>query len=601
MARFYLSPTPSNTPSNTPTITPSNTECPITPTLTRTPTTTITPSPTTTITPSPIYCWDSFTISGAFPSTNFANGIYQQLTTYSGGSLDAGWVSGSTPNLNFYSGTATDGNDYRVFGHYDGTFYYTYMRRYTVSYDDWCSIRTTGNYFPLGGTIVGFLGMPNSLSATTPDGVYYYPIAQTYTGFPAYTLTRGSVCPTPTPTQTSTLTPTPTTTSTPTPTFVFYSGVFCTGLTSNDACICTGSTTLYSSQPFFTSSQQVYTNSTLTNEIPIDLYLSSGATLYQYQYTMFLPGLELIGACVTPTPTVTPTTTLTPTPTTTLTSTPTPTLTPTNTPSGGPAFDSDAATYLAAVLAAGGTLNSTISGATNTLFTDLKTNGLYTKLFDFYPIVGSSASAHSINAKSPGTYPIVWGGSNIVHSYSGFTLPGPSGGGGYGRFSGLSTSDIATTGGDVHISQYIWKDGTAGQDNGYDLCASDANNSNQNYIIVNFNGATTTYYDWQGSYNTTISSVSTTGYWNITRNAADTQTVLFKNGSQLASPTDTIYYCTTDYFIGAEPIGSNNIAGGKNSKGYNFFTFGNRLSVSEEATLSTIINTFQTSLGRNTY
>jgi hypothetical protein len=263
--------------------------------------------------------------------------------------------------------------------------------------------------------------------------------------------------------------------------------------------------------------------------------------------------------------------------------------------------DPDAAAYLAAVIFAGGFVSIPTRDAVNQLFIDLKANGLYTKLFAFYPIVGATRPSHSINAKSPGTYPIAWFGTGDVHSFSGFTLPGASSGGAYGQFSGLSTSDIATSGGDVHISQYIWKPGISGDDSGYDTCASDANNSSQNYIIVNFNGGTTSYYDWQGSYNTTISSIPTLGYWNLTRNAADTESVLFKDGSQIANATDTIHYCTSDYFIGAEPIGSNVVGGGKNSKGYNFFTFGYRLSVSEESTLSTIINTFQTYLGRNTY
>jgi hypothetical protein len=193
----------------------------------------------------------------------------------------------------------------------------------------------------------------------------------------------------------------------------------------------------------------------------------------------------------------------------------------------------------------------------------LKANGLYTKLFAFYPIVGETRPSHSINAKSPGTYPIVWYGSGDVHSFSGFTLPGASGGGAYGQFSGLSTSDIATSGGDVHISQYIWKPGISGDDAGYDLCASDANNSDQNYIIVNFNGGTTSYYDWQGSYNTSLTTFNSLGYWNLTRNATNAQTELYINGVLNASATDSIHYCTSDYFIGAEPIGSNVVAGGK--------------------------------------
>jgi hypothetical protein len=142
--------------------------------------------------------------------------------------------------------------------------------------------------------------------------------------------------PTVTPTSTTTPTVTPTQTNTPsiTPSPVVYSGVFCTGNTQNDACICTGSTTLYSSQPFFTSSQQVYIDSTLTTWAPYDLYMTSGSTSYQYQYTMFAPGLVSLGSCPSPTPTITTTPTNTPTITTTPTNTPT--ITTTNTPTRTP-------------------------------------------------------------------------------------------------------------------------------------------------------------------------------------------------------------------------------------------------------------------------
>lgn len=191
MARFYLSPTPSNTPSNTPAITPSNTSCPITPSLSSTPT--------------------------------------------------------RTPNS-----TST----------------------------------------------------PTMTQTNTP----------TLTQTPTSTLITS---PTPTVTSTPTLTPTPTTTQ------LWYSGVFCTGNTQYDSCICTGSTTLYSSQPFYTPSQQVYTQQTLDPAYwaPIGLFMASGGTSYEYQFTGFLPELVEIGAC----PTLTPTPTITQTNTPTLTSTPTPT------------------------------------------------------------------------------------------------------------------------------------------------------------------------------------------------------------------------------------------------------------------------------------
>jgi hypothetical protein len=541
MARFYLSPTPSNTPSNTPTITPSNTSCPITPSLsstpTRTPNSTSTPTmtqtqtptmtqtptitttqtptvtttstytptptntetttqtptptnnptntqtPTATFTPTPTktpnsLCPQQLILSASSP--NYLYGLYNRATTYTGGTFETAWYNFDDNIMNY--GSNPDGNDYVAFSINSGSDYTSLYWGSDILGNDgnWTIAYSTGNTLFNGGVLISSIVLdPNSLV----DGSLFFPPSG----------------------------------------FLTYNGGY----------------------------------------------------------------INYPASCPTPTPTTS--------------STATPTLTQTPTPSSSPAFDSDAATYLAAVLTAGGTLNSTISAATNTLFTSLKTNSLYTKLFDFYPIVGSTAASHSINAKSPGTYPIAWFGSGAIHSLSGFTLPGGGGGGAYGRFSGLSTTDIATSGGDVHISQYIWKEGTPGNDSGYDLCASDANNSNQNYIIVNFNGGTTTYYDWQGGYNTSIGSISTLGYWNLTRDSGNTQTVLYKNGSQLGNPVDSIYYCSTDYFIGAEPIGGNSVGGGKNTKGYNFFTFGYRLSASEESTLSTIINTFQTSLGRNTY
>jgi hypothetical protein len=145
--------------------------------------------------------------------------------------------------------------------------------------------------------------------------------------------------PTPTVTDTPTQTPTPTITetptNTPTPSVVFYSGLFFTGNTNVDACNqINPSVTLYSTSPFYTFDQKVFTQP--TNDavywIPFGLFLASGSTSYEYQYTGFAPGLVDLGPCPTPTPT--PTTTPTPTISETPTNTPTPTVTdtPTQTP-----------------------------------------------------------------------------------------------------------------------------------------------------------------------------------------------------------------------------------------------------------------------------
>jgi len=111
----------------------------------------------------------------------------------------------------------------------------------------------------------------------------------------------------------------------------------------------------------------------------------------------------------TPTPSVTTTQTSTPTNTPTNTQTPTPsvtttqTSTPTNTPTpSSAAFDADAAAYLQAVVSAGGTgITSTVSAATNTMFVDLKSAGIYTKLDALYPFLGGTSASCKWNAKDP--------------------------------------------------------------------------------------------------------------------------------------------------------------------------------------------------------
>jgi hypothetical protein len=95
-------------------------------------------------------------------------------------------------------------------------------------------------------------------------------------------------------------TPTPTVTPTPTPTpQPYYSGIFSTGNTQNDACTGVSVTTLYSFNPFLTNNQWVLTQpiNNAAYWAPIGIYLASGGTVSQWQYTMFAPGLVILGAC----------------------------------------------------------------------------------------------------------------------------------------------------------------------------------------------------------------------------------------------------------------------------------------------------------------
>lgn len=465
-------PTPSITPSHTPTGTPNTT-----------PTTTPTPTATTPI------CWDSFTISGSSIS-ELSNGTYQEMITYSGGSLDGGWVSGATNSTSiFISGTAPDGNDYKVFGSYDGTYYYTYSWAYlAVNNESWSVVKSTGNYWILGGTAVDRVNMSNSTGSTTPNGVYYYPIAQTYGGFPTYTLTRGNVCPTPTPTQTNTSTPTSTPTGTPQPT-------------------------------------------------------------------------------------------------------PTNTSTPTSSPA--PPFDSDAAAYLEAIVSAGATgITSTVSAATNTLVTSLKSAGIWSLIDAAYPFLGGNYNGVKFNIKDPqdtnGAYRISFNGSWTINT-SGATP------------SSKSSSNY----GDTYWNPY----GTAGNRNDnhhYYRYVNQISNLSCDYAGVAgpylIMGACPQLEFFDGAYSISNGGVvsGTQGYSQaISRlTSSDVKTYRKLTGGSWTNYTSSSTAPGT-FSSNSMYIGTVNGANFPEEMRYAFLSYGQGLTQTQMGDLDSIVSTFNTTLGRN--
>ena len=310
---------------------------------------------------------------------------------------------------------------------------------------------------------------------------------------------------------------------------------------------------------------------------------------------------------VTPTNTTTPTVTPTPTPTPTSTVTPTVTSTPTVTPtqSSGPAFDADAAVYLSAVVSAGGTTNATISAATNTLFTSLKSAGLYTKIDIMYPYIGGVANSNKINAKLPGTYDITFNGT-YTHNYSGSTS---------NSSSLASTNYVAVSPTDNlnshHYSLYI---GTTGATYaGGAVYIMEFGNIdtlfNGNFLGVllgveyNVDGGQTYFGNLTGGLKVIDKTTMGTslGFIGASRETS-TSWFLNKNGSNIATDTNTRTQVFPSNALGNPtyiPAFAGNIVSGQ--RRHQFTTFGEGLTSAEMNQLQTIINTFQTTLGRNTY
>ena len=311
---------------------------------------------------------------------------------------------------------------------------------------------------------------------------------------------------------------------------------------------------------------------------------------------------------LTSTPTNTPTSSLTPTPSITPSITPTNTLTPTNTgtptptptQSPIPSGTTEANTYLSAVVAAGGTgITSTVSAATRTLFTSLVSNGLYNKITAMYPLLGGISASEKFNAKNPvdtnAAFRLTWSGG-WTYTSSGAT------GNASNTFARTYISGTTLNRFSQHISYYSLRNTTTGNciemggadtaGNSYTELALDLIAFGGNYRYGNINSVGTMVID-------SPANSATTGFYIVSR-TTDTTSYMSKNGSQILSGTTTTN-SNQPYEI---------ILGGRNDNGtfsystdrpIGFATIGSGLTPAEMTTLSSIVNTWATSIGRNTY
>jgi len=305
----------------------------------------------------------------------------------------------------------------------------------------------------------------------------------------------------------------------------------------------------------------------------------------------------------TPTQTQTPTNTATQTQTPTNTSTPTQTGTPTPSPTTPASGTTEAIAYLNRVVVSGGTVSPTASAATITLFTSIVSNNLWNKITAFYPVLGGVAASHSINARSSvNLYNLVFNGG-WTHTSSGMQGNGTNN---YATTSLVPNSVFGTN--TTHLSIYVNLQGTVGS-RIYDMGSnsSDLNLTAQlNLTAKRVSGAgNNTLFD-AGDFDggngraSTTSQASASGMTvGSVRSATDR--TLYRNGSNIATQTanEPIVYSNFGLFIGNQNSGNSALYPSSNR--YAFATIGSGLTNTEIVNLSNIINTYETSLGRNTY
>ena len=255
--------------------------------------------------------------------------------------------------------------------------------------------------------------------------------------------------------------------------------------------------------------------------------------------------------------------------------------------------DADANAYLAAVIAAGGTTDATIDAAVQTLFTDLKTAGVYSNLTRMYPLVGGVEAAHAINAVNPGTNNLAFNGT---WSHSNATGSRPNGTtSDYANLGVLGTGGDGLVGNDYHHSLYLTAAKTSGNFE-YDL--GGGSDGAQQVILesTSFRYSRVSRQDNSSEYQNPPSATS--GFF--VNSSQDPNFILMIRGIQTARSFNVNWNIpTVNTYFGARLF--NGTVDNPSTATYGFLTFGNYLNGTELGEFETIVNTFQTTLGRNAY
>lgn len=250
---------------------------------------------------------------------------------------------------------------------------------------------------------------------------------------------------------------------------------------------------------------------------------------------------------------------------------------------GGSAIDSDAVAFINAA----GITDSTQASAIITLVNDLKSNSLWTKFIAIYPFVGGTATTHKFNlinsADTDAAFRLNFVGG-WTHSSNGAQ---PGGVNGYANT--FINAQTALTNTSTHISVYsrTLAVGVQVELGCYDFSTFVHMRAAANAVI----GSTAAIL----SFTTTADA---RGFWVGTKRANNDREAYLNGATQVTATTnDGSAFPNLNMFIGAR--NDNGTAAVFSNKQLAFSTIGSGLTDSEVSTLYTIVQTFQTTLGRN--
>ena len=256
-------------------------------------------------------------------------------------------------------------------------------------------------------------------------------------------------------------------------------------------------------------------------------------------------------------------------------------------------YQSPADTYIAAVLAAGGTLSGAQETAIQTFYNSLDTAGIYSKLYAMYPFLGGVAASNAIDFVNPGggfdlTFTGTWTHSNAIGSSCAANLAN------YANTSFNPTTDAASVTTNFSFGVFA----VAGSNTGYHGIGT----TSANYIILGdfagvdvIFGSSAPFAGAQGySVNAfVVTSRSGASSWFAT------YTDSVQSGTFVTPLTRTSTYTpyNADIWLG-RINGLANFPGGGQLR---FAFIGETLDIIELQALSNAMNTLQTAFSRNSW
>lgn len=245
--------------------------------------------------------------------------------------------------------------------------------------------------------------------------------------------------------------------------------------------------------------------------------------------------------------------------------------------------DADAQAFITAASITDPTQQSAI----NQLVVDLKGYSIWTKMKTIYPYVGGSAASHSYNLKNTAQFQITWNGG-VTHSVNGVLFGGVNGYGNTGYNLSVNNTANNISGGTYSRTNLVASGSFMGGLNAsFDgLLITPKFTDNNTYYGTND-------YVANGSGNFVT---DTRGMFVVTR-VNSSNKAIYRNGSQIStSGTTTNVSPNVNLFIGARNY--NGIAQTFDNIEHAFDYVGELLTGAEIANLTTAVQAFQTTLGR---